>query len=166
MPMAGDRFVLASRRTIVAGMVGIFGLTSGASAAMPAIQVEVWRTPGCGCCKAWARRLEAAGFVTSLHDSTDLDTVRRSAGVPDDLAGCHTAWVDGYVVEGHVPLEAIRRLLTERPSVVGLAVPGMPLGSPGMEVTGEPADAFAVIAFAADGSREVYLQVEPPPAPG
>ncbi len=81
---------------------------------------------------------------------------RAAAGVPPDLGGCHTAKVEGYVIEGHVPVDAVQRLLAERPSVKGLSVPGMPVGSPGMEIEGAPADPFEVIAFAADGSRYVF----------
>ena len=81
--------------------------------------------------------------------------------MPADLGGCHTAKVAGYVVEGHVPVAAVQRLLAERPAILGLAVPGMPLGSPGMEIEGEPAEPFNVIAFAADGSRTVYITVRP-----
>jgi hypothetical protein len=87
--------------------------------------------------------------------------MRAAAGVPADLGGCHTTKVAGYVVEGHVPVAAVQRLLAERPALLGLAVPGMPLGSPGMEVKGEPPEPYDVIAFAADGSRAVYTTVRP-----
>ncbi len=124
--------------------------------------LEVWKSRGCGCCTAWARRFEAAGFATLVHEVDDLGPVRAGAGVPADLAGCHTARVGGYVVEGHVPVAAVERLLAERPPVKGIAVPGMPMGSPGMEVPGEPADAYDVVAFAADGGpRSVFLAVRP-----
>jgi hypothetical protein len=83
----------------------------------------------------------------------------HGVGVPADLGGCHTSKVEGYVVEGHVPAEAVQRLVTERPAILGLSVPGMPLGSPGMQVEGEPGEPFDVIAFAADGTRSVYMEV-------
>jgi hypothetical protein len=91
----------------------------------------------------------------------DVGAVRAAAGVPADLGGCHTGKVAGYVVEGHVPVAAVQRLLAERPAILGLAVPGMPLGSPGMEIEGEPAEPYEVIAFAADGSRSVYMEMRP-----
>ena len=96
-----------------------------------------------------------------MHELDDLAAVRAAAGVPADLGGCHTAKVAGYVVEGHVPVAAVQRLLAERPAILGLAVPGMPLGSPGMEIEGEPAEPYDVIGFAADGGRSVLMEVRP-----
>jgi hypothetical protein len=121
----------------------------------------MWKNRGCGCCTAWAKHLEAAGFTTTAHEVDDVTPVRSAAGVPGDLAGCHTARIEGYVVEGHVPAEAVQRLLRERPAVLGLAVPGMPLGSPGMEVEGYDAEPYDVVAFAADGARRVFMAVRP-----
>lgn len=104
-------------------------------------QVTVYKTATCGCCGAWARHLEAEGFLVRTRDVTDLAAVKRRLGVPAAAEACHTAVVDGYVIEGHVPAEDVARLLAERPRVRGLAVPGMPLGSPGMESdTPEPYD--------------------------
>lgn len=142
-------------------------LTSAALALVrPALAVEaptleLWKQRGCGCCTAWAKHLEAAGIRTVTHEVDDLAAVRAAAGVPADLGGCHTARIGGYVVEGHVPAEAVQRMLRERPAILGLAVPGMPLGSPGMEIEGQPAEPYDVMAFAADGSRQVYLAVRP-----
>lgn len=116
---------------------------------------------GCACCAAWARRFEAAGFGTEMHELDDLAPIRAEAGVPNDLGGCHTAKVAGYVVEGHVPVAAVQRLLAEQPAVIGLAVPGMPMNSPGMEIEGEKGEPFDVIAFAADGRRSVFMEVRP-----
>ena len=124
-------------------------------------ELELWKMRGCGCCTAWARRFEATGFATTAHEVDDLGPARAAAGVPPDLGGCHTAKVAGYVVEGHVPVAAVERLLAERPAILGLAVPGMPMGSPGMEVEGEPGEAYDVIAFAADGGRTVFMEVRP-----
>lgn len=130
-----------------------------ATAAAP--MLEVWKMRACGCCLGWARRFEAAGFATRLHEVDDLGAIRATAGVPLDLAGCHTSRIEGYVVEGHVPVAAVQRLLAERPGILGLAVPGMPLGSPGMEVESEPGEPYDVIAFAADGARAVFMAVRP-----
>ena len=126
-----------------------------------ALELEVWKMRACGCCEAWARHFEAAGFRTKVHEVDDVGAVRAAAGVPADLGGCHTAKVGGYVVEGHVPATAVQRLLAERPAILGLPVPGMPLGSPGMEIEGEPAEPHDVIGFASDGGRSVFMEVRP-----
>ena len=147
-----------SKRRLLAGMA-VLTLARPASAAP--VDFEVWKMRACGCCAAWAKHFEAAGFRTIVHEVDDVGEIRAAAGVPADLGGCHTAKVAGYVVEGHVPVAAVQRLLAERPAILGLAVPGMPLGSPGMEIEGEPAEPFNVIAFAADGSRTVYITVRP-----
>lgn len=110
--------------------------------------VEVWKDPGCGCCTAWAEHLEAEGFEVRLHDTREMRQVKVERGVPPRLASCHTAVVDGYVIEGHVPAADIRRLLAEAPELAGLAVPGMPHGSPGME-TGR-LDDYTVYGWHAD----------------
>jgi hypothetical protein len=123
--------------------------------------LQVWKTRGCGCCTAWVKRLTDAGFTASVTEVDDLPAVHRMFGVPEDLGSCHTAKLEGYALEGHVPVEAVQRLLAERPPILGLAVPGMPTGSPGMEVEGMPADPYDVIAFAADGSRTVFMAVRP-----
>ena len=98
------------------------------------------------------------GLLEQLGRSDEAAALRAQAelGVPADLGGCHTSKVEGYIVEGHVPVAAVERLLAERPAILGLAVPGMPLGSPGMEIEGEPAEPFEVLAFSADGSRYVF----------
>jgi hypothetical protein len=147
-----------SRRRLVAAFAFLAAVPR-AFAAAPAL--EVWKMRGCTCCTAWAKHFEAAGFSTKIHEVDDVGAVRSTVGVPADLGGCHTAKVAGYVVEGHVPVAAVQRLLTERPAVIGLAVPGMPAGSPGMEIPGEPVQLFDVIAFAADGSRSVFMEVRP-----
>jgi hypothetical protein len=95
--------------------------------------ILVHKDPNCGCCSGWAKHLKDNGFAVTVDERADLQVVRKRLGVPADLAACHTAEVDGYVIEGHVPALAVRRLLRERPNAIGLAVPGMPAGSPGME---------------------------------
>jgi hypothetical protein len=118
-----------TRRGFVAGLA-LLPLSFPVLAAAPAL--EVWKMQGCACCAAWAKHFEAAGFIVKIHELDDLTLIRTDAGVPDDLGGCHTAKVWGSVVEGHVPVAAVQRLLAERPAIIGLAVPGMPMNSPGM----------------------------------
>ncbi len=130
-------------------------LAANAFASANGIVIKSYRNPGCGCCGKWAEMLKAAGFDVTMEDDADLVGRRKAAGVPDDLAGCHLAMMGDYVIEGHVPLREIERLLTEKPAVLGIAVPGMPMGSPGMEM-GDSRDAYDVVAFKADGSRTVY----------
>lgn len=119
--------------------------------------VVVYKSPQCGCCQMWAERMEAAGFKVKVKNVSDLSSVKAKYGVPPHLETCHTAVVGNYVVEGHVPADAIKRLLREQPDVAGIAVPGMPKGSPGME-QGPPAnyDRYRVLTFNSDGSTAVY----------
>jgi hypothetical protein len=113
--------------------------------------ITVHRDPSCGCCSGWVQHLQRAGFPTTVVDSQELDAVKARLGVPDDLAACHTAEVAGYVIEGHVPAPALKRLLTEKPEASGLAVPGMPVGSPGME--GGSPEKYDVVLFGPSGRR-------------
>lgn len=114
----------------------------------------VHKTPWCGCCSAWAAQAESAGFAVELRDSEDLAPIKHALGVPATQASCHTAEVGGYFVEGHVPFEDVHRLLAERPPARGIAVPGMPLGSPGME--SDAPQRYRVNLVAADGSVSEY----------
>lgn len=118
--------------------------------------VEVYKDPSCGCCSKWIDHLRSHGFAARAIDTDRLDQIKASRGVPRQARSCHTAIVGGYVVEGHVPAADIQRLLKERPSIVGIAVPGMPIGSPGMEVPGTRAQPYDVIAFETDGSTRVF----------
>jgi hypothetical protein len=121
-----------------------------------ALEVTVYKSPTCGCCNKWIAHLEANGFEVNAHDLANLTQVRLEHGVSRELTSCHTALVDGYVIEGHVPAEDIQRLLQERPDVVGLAVPGMVIGSPGMEgATSEP---YNVLTFDRDGNTTVFAK--------
>jgi hypothetical protein len=130
-------------------------LAAAALAALPipafaqrATRVSVWRDPNCGCCSGWVTHLRAEGFAVTDQVVPSVSPVRRRLGTPADLLSCHAGEVEGFVLEGHVPAAAIRRLLAERPEGVrGLAVPEMPVGSPGMEVPGAPVDSYDVIAF-------------------
>lgn len=120
--------------------------------------VEVYKSPTCGCCSKWVEHLQQDGFtvrVTDLDD-TALDALKSKRGVPRTAQSCHTALVGGYVIEGHVPATEVRRLLKERPSVAGLAVAGMPLGSPGMEVPGRKPHTYNVISFDKAGATRIF----------
>ena len=128
------------------------GPAAGTSVTTPAM--TVWKDPNCGCCGAWVEHMRAAGYRVEVRDTGALDAVKRMYGVPPRLHSCHTALVDGYLVEGHVPAEDVGRLLAERPKARGLAVPGMPHGSPGME-TGHK-DPYDVVLFGADGGDKVF----------
>jgi hypothetical protein len=141
---------LITRRVVIAGLAGaaVFGT---AFAQSPFIRVS--KDPNCGCCQGWVEHLRAAGFVPSVNESNDLTALKARLGIPSSLFSCHTAESEGYAVEGHVPAQAIRRLLLERPDAKGLAVPGMPIGSPGMEVPGRPDEEYAVVLFGAFGQR-------------
>ncbi len=121
------------------------------SARAEAMAVLVHKDPDCGCCGGWVKHLRASGFAVTVEETADLKAVRTRLGVPAVMASCHTAEISGYVIEGHVPAEAIRRLLETRPAGLGLAVPGMAAGSPGME-SGRPV-AYDVMLFSAGGER-------------
>jgi len=114
-------------------------------------EVRVYKSPTCGCCAKWVEHLRAEGFAVQTEDVPDVGPIKLENGVKPEFSSCHTAFVDGYVVEGHVPASDIRRLLAERPAIAGLAVPGMPIGPPGMEGTG--AKPYEVLAFGAQGVR-------------
>jgi hypothetical protein len=143
-----------SRRAVLAGVAAFSGAlaTTGAIAESLA-QIRVNRDPSCGCCGAWVDHLRQAGFPVEVIETSELNRVKVSLGVPQALASCHTAEVAGYVIEGHVPAGAIKRLLTEKPQAKGLAVPGMPVGSPGMEVEGSEPETYEVILFGPWGQR-------------
>ncbi|HEX8848869.1 MAG TPA: DUF411 domain-containing protein [Gemmatimonadaceae bacterium] len=114
----------------------------------------VYKTPTCGCCKGWVDRMKEAGFTVEVHDVPDLSAIKSDAGIPEELQACHTARIGGYVVEGHVPASDIRRLLAERPAVTGIATPGMPTGSPGME--GAYKDRYDVMTFGGSAKSSVF----------
>jgi hypothetical protein len=139
-----------TRRGVCLGLV-LAGAAPARAADLP--RMVVTKDPSCGCCRAWAEHVRAAGFPIEVVESASVARLKARLGVPQDLAGCHTAEVGGYVVEGHVPAAAIRRLLEERPAAIGLAVPGMPVGSPGMEVEGSPPETYEVVLFGPSGRR-------------
>jgi len=121
------------------------------SVALPLLRVS--KDPTCGCCSGWVDHVRAAGFQTEVIESSDLAALKSRLGIPVALAACHTAEIDGYVIEGHVPAAVIKRLLSERPNAIGLSVSGMPVGSPGMEITGATNEPYGVILFGLTGQR-------------
>lgn len=139
-------------------------MASPAPAAVSAAEQElppvvVYKSPTCGCCNGWIEHLRAAGFTVDARNVNDLMSVKMDAGVPGPVVTCHTALIDGYVVEGHVPVAQIERMLAERPDIAGIGVPGMPVGSPGME--GPNAQPYQVVAFDQDGELSVYAEIDP-----
>lgn len=132
--------------------------TAAADAGPMQPTMVVHKSPTCGCCLAWADQMQAAGFEVELRDVDDVAPIKQALGVPASSASCHTAEVGGYFVEGHVPADDIRRLLEERPDARGLAVPGMPVGSPGMEVPSGARQPYEVLLVRRDGSTAVFAR--------
>ena len=130
----------------------LIGLPALASAAQPVI--EVYKTASCGCCKGWVKHLEENGFAVKAHDVANPGDYREKFGIPSELGSCHSAKVGGYALEGHVPAADIKRLLASKPKATGLAVPAMPLGSPGME--GPRSDPYDVLLVKKDGKTSVF----------
>lgn len=121
-------------------------MTSSAEAASEALKITVYRDPSCTCCGGWVKHLTAQGFQPKNVMTSNMDALKQKYGVPEDLASCHTAIINGYVIEGHVPADNIKHLLAEKSNVSGIAVPGMPLGTPGME-SGDVREPFTVVSF-------------------
>ncbi|CAG0982111.1 hypothetical protein RHDC1_01890 [Rhodocyclaceae bacterium] len=143
---------LKRNRLLVAALLALAAAGAGAE---PLPEVVMHKDPNCGCCGQWAEYLQANGFRVKTVMEDDMQSVKRRFAVPQRLTSCHTAKVGDYVIEGHVPASAIKRLLREKPAVAGLSVPGMPLGSPGMEVPGKK-DAYDVVAFDKAGKIAVF----------
>ena len=137
------------------GLLAASALPSLAVAAN-APTITVYKTPTCGCCHDWVAHLQKNGFEVVAHDVPDTSPYRKKFGVPNELASCHTGVIDGYALEGHVPAADIKRLLAEKPKARGLSVPGMVVGSPGMETEGTRRDPFDVVLFDDGGGRKVY----------
>lgn len=145
-------------RYLVSGALLALGACTGSGATVSA-PIEVFYAPSCSCCGRWVSHLEENGFEVAVTAVADVAVVRRERGVPPNLAACHTAFIGGYFIEGHVPAADIRRLLAERPAVQGLAVPGMPSGSPGMSA--ENPIPYNTLVLDADGNVEIYARHEP-----
>ncbi|MFC4174423.1 DUF411 domain-containing protein [Microvirga sp. GCM10011540] len=144
-----------NRRALLVGLaatpIAMSAVAAAATESQP--KLVVTKDPNCGCCGAWVDHVRAAGFPVEVVESPEVNRLKVRLGVPQSLASCHTAEVGGYVIEGHVPADAIKRLLAEKPHAKGLAVPGMPVGSPGMEVDGVENDTYDVVLFGAEGQR-------------
>jgi hypothetical protein len=142
------------RSAVILISAGALSFAAGPVAADDPL-VTVHKDPNCGCCSGWVQHLQKAGFTANVVETRDLDAVKARLGVPDDLAACHTAEMAGYVVEGHVPASALKRFLNEKPAATGLAVRGMPVGSPGME-GGKP-EPYEVVLFGPQ-ERRTYMR--------
>jgi hypothetical protein len=146
--------MLMTRRSLVTGLAGCALLAySRPLRAQDLPKITVSKDPTCGCCTGWVDHLRQAGFVADIVETPEVNRVKVRLGVPQDLASCHTAEIGGYVIEGHVPAEAIKRLLAEKPGGKGLAVAGMPMGSPGMEMEGMAPEAYEVVLFGPSGRK-------------
>jgi hypothetical protein len=143
----------AGAALLLAGIAAVTLYQFGGTAA--AGEVTVWKSPACGCCGKWVEHLRANGFSVVVRETNDLAPVKRAHGVPAALESCHTAEVDGYTIEGHVPAAEVKRLLAEKPQARGLAVAGMPAGSPGME-QGGAREAYDVILFDDQKKQSVF----------
>jgi len=132
-------------------------IAAGQKAASKGIPLSVWKTRTCGCCGLWVEHMKANGFDVSVQDVDTLDEIKKKLGITPALSSCHTALAGRYVIEGHIPADVVRRFLKEPPAgVVGLAVPGMPIGSPGMEVPGGRRQPYSVLTFDTSGRTSVY----------
>jgi hypothetical protein len=153
-----------SRVTLAIAALAFAGLGLGAAAqskpaAAPGQKVTVYKTSSCGCCRLWVDHLKASGFDVQAMDvsAADVRAVSKAAGLPEDGTSCHTAKIGNYVVEGHVPASDIQRMLKEKPAIAGIAAPGMPMGSPGMEQGGAK-EAYDVLSFTKDGKMAVFAK--------
>jgi len=145
-----------NRRQLLSLALGAIATTAGpVFGAAPLPRVEVFKNPSCGCCGAWVEHLRAAGFPVTVTEVGDTSVARRKHGLPDRFGSCHTAVVSGYVVEGHVPAGDIRKLLAMKPLALGLAVPGMPIGAPGMD-GGSARAPYQVLLIDRQGRERVF----------
>jgi len=153
--LAANRIRL-SLASLTLGIVLALGANVWMAAQATRPQMTVYKSATCGCCSKWVEHMQANGFDVKTINVDDIDKVKRERGVPADAASCHTGVVNGYVVEGHVPADAVLKVLKEKPAIAGIAVPGMPMGSPGMEVPGGQKDAFNIVAFDKAGKTSIY----------
>lgn len=153
---------MVSRRTFItqiAGLAGAAAATRGLWATTGApTPITVYKSSTCECCAKWVDHLRANGFAPAVHDEEAMDGIKDDLGVPAGVRSCHTALVEKYLIEGHVPASDIHRLLLERPKFAGLAVPGMPRSAPGMQMPGAPVEPYEVVAFTAAGTTTIYAR--------
>jgi hypothetical protein len=155
---------MITRRDFVAQAAGLAVGALGARRLLaqldagPGTAITVYKSASCGCCAKWVDHLRANGFAPVVHDEENMDAIKDEMGVPKDVRSCHTALLDRYLVEGHVPAADLRRALAERPAVAGLAVPGMPKSTPGMAVPGDAHEPFETVSFTRDGKTAVYAR--------
>ena len=155
---------MITRRSFVGQAAGVVIASIGGRALLaevrgnPATPIVVYKSASCGCCAKWVDHLRVSGFTPTIHDEADMDSVKDQLGVPKDVRSCHTALLERYLVEGHVPATDLRSLLAKHPAIAGLAVPGMPTGTPGMAAPGAPAEPYEVVAFQLDGKTRSYAR--------
>jgi hypothetical protein len=145
---------MLNRRTLLMSASALVFI--GQAQAAP-ISVTLYKNPECGCCDGYADYLRHHGFAVTVKPTPDLIEISRKAGIPPDLQGCHTALIGDYVVEGHVPVEAIKKLLAERPAITGITLPGMPLGSPGMD--GTKTEPFSILSVSKGGEQRIFMKL-------
>jgi len=149
-----------SRRALVIGLGGVAGVGAlgwsllGSSEPANAQTITVWKSSTCGCCGEWVSYMRRRGYRVNVNNVSDPDSIKRSLGIPSGLYSCHTAKIGNYIVEGHVPEAAVAKLLEQQPEIKGIALPGMPSGSPGMD---GPPGVYRVIAFSAEGRTQRYI---------
>ena len=155
---------MMNRRTFVtrAANLAVTGLGARSLLAQtgpgPGTPITVYKSASCGCCAKWVDHLRESGFAPAVHDDENMDALKDDMGVPNNVRSCHTALLDRYLVEGHVPASDLRRLLADRPAVAGLAVPGMPGSTPGMAVPGQPHEPYDVVSFGRDGKTALFAR--------
>ncbi|MVO17608.1 DUF411 domain-containing protein [Parasedimentitalea huanghaiensis] len=150
-----------TRRNLLQGMLAVAAVSAAPAIAQGTPKMQVLKDPSCGCCGSWVKIMKRSGFDVSVQETTNEKLFRHKlkSGITEELASCHTASIEGYLIEGHVPPSDVKRLLAERPDALGLSVPGMPWGSPGMGPESER-DAYDVILFYKDGTTEVFARYE------
>jgi len=147
------------KKGVVIGLAVVALILSGTAlnrSAEAAPQITVYKSPACGCCHDWIDHLESEGFQVTAVDADNMPVIKAANGITAQMSSCHTALVDGYVVEGHVPASTLKRFLAEKPEMAGLTVPGMPVGSPGMEMPGQPNQPYDVLSIDPAGNTRVY----------
>lgn len=156
-----EEIQVIDRRTVLGFVLAAIPASACARTPKKPAQLTVYKSPYCGCCGAWVEHVNTSGLATTVKEMEDVTPIAKKLGVPDDMRSCHTAVIQGYFIEGHVPAADIRKLLRERPKARGITVPGMPIGSPGME-QGDRRDAYDTLLVLADGSSRVFAKHNQP----